>query len=291
MSSPLLGVCAPVLGEHYGHDLAVNPRFPTWPCSFDAMGAARPMALARRLGFGAVRLFLCEGGEGLRLDDEGRVIGVQRRLLESLEILQEAARLHGLYLYPSLLDAGSIEATQDPLTAQILKDPDATSRFAEHVVRPLAAALDPGRTVGLDVLRCPEKVAGDVGWPAIGRAVKTMGDAARDGARLLVTSGTTIDSLGDLLGASPAVDAVDLELDEDALPPTRASLADRLGDAWIRTAPLIVGSAPVSGPAPMTALLTAMHDTDVAAAFVWRLSALTDGDGPNAIGSLVAQAG
>ena len=119
-TTTILGARVGFLRGDYGHDLAENPRFPTWPCTFDPMHAYRPLVEAARAGRQAVRLFLCEGAEGIRVDGDGAVLGVSERLLEAIEVVQEGAALHGLYLYWSLLDAGAV-AEGDTITGSILE--------------------------------------------------------------------------------------------------------------------------------------------------------------------------
>ena len=43
----LLGVNVPYFFGSYAHDLAPNPRFPDWPCDFDAMRVSGPLLEAR----------------------------------------------------------------------------------------------------------------------------------------------------------------------------------------------------------------------------------------------------
>jgi len=130
--STLFGVNVPYLRGEYGHDLAENGRFPTWPCRFDPMHAYRPLIEARRMGFSAVRMWLCENAEGLKVDERGRIEGVSERLLESVRVVQEAAELHGLYLYFCLLDGNAWPREGDPISRSILAEADQAARFAER---------------------------------------------------------------------------------------------------------------------------------------------------------------
>ena len=135
---PLYGVNLPWLHGSYGHDLAPNERHPGWGWAFDAHPFEPPLDEARELGFSAVRLWLCESGEGIETDAAGAICGLHPALLENLARLDEAAAERGLALYPCLLDANSIEREGDALSRQILIDADQRARFAEHVVAKVA---------------------------------------------------------------------------------------------------------------------------------------------------------
>ena len=195
----LLGVNTPTtLSGDYGHDLAPNPRFPTWPCTFDPMHAYRALIEASELGFRAVRIWLCENAEGIVVDDTGAVTGVHDQLLESLEIIQEAARLHGIKLYPCLLDGNAWAREQDAITGEILSNTAQTQRFAKHVVRPIVRALDPEVVIAVDIVNEPETCTAacmqgselaPIPWSHLGASIRTVGDALRSERDLLVTAG------------------------------------------------------------------------------------------------------
>src|SRR5688572_12094008 len=119
MPRALLGVNLPYLYGSYGHDLAPSARFPDWPCDFDLMKAYRPLLEAKALGLGAVRIWLCEGAEGILVDGT-RSIGPHPKLLESITLLQEAAALIGVRIYWTLLDANSAARDRDEITRSIL---------------------------------------------------------------------------------------------------------------------------------------------------------------------------
>ena len=107
MPRALLGVNLPYFYGAYGHDLAPSARFPDWPCDFDALRGYRPLLEAKAIGLDAVRIWLCEGAEGLLLDTRGHVAGVHPALLQSIVMLEEAAAIAGVRVYWSLLDANA----------------------------------------------------------------------------------------------------------------------------------------------------------------------------------------
>ncbi|HJL14430.1 MAG TPA: hypothetical protein RMH99_02170 [Sandaracinaceae bacterium LLY-WYZ-13_1] len=287
--STLFGVNVPYLGGEYGHDLAENPRFPTWPCRFDPMLAYGPLIEARRLGFRAVRMWLCENGEGIRLDDGGAIVGVSERLVESVKVVQEAAHLHGLYLYWNLLDGNAWPREGDPVTRSILADADQAARFAEHVVAPLAAVFDPERTLGIDVVNEPESSTaaciGDdavtpVAWASIGRALRLSGRAARAERELLVTAGSAMAFLPELWRAEAELTAVDLHVyHRHGGLPSREDLARYVEDDALMdpALPLIAGELGIPkdpGPDEPRSLCNYLHNAErlgYAAAFLWQL--------------------
>src|SRR5205807_480538 len=160
-----------------------NGRFPSWPCDPDPMRVYRPLLEARDMGFEAVRVWLCENGEGVIVTDE-HVTGVHPALIESVKVLQECAHLAGLRVYWSLLDGNTWARENDDLTHSVLTDPDQTKRFAEYVVAPLARVFDRDLLVGVEVVNEPEAMTAEcrkdgpsVPWTTLGTAIRTVGDA------------------------------------------------------------------------------------------------------------------
>ncbi|MBX3274250.1 MAG: hypothetical protein KF729_28545 [Sandaracinaceae bacterium] len=304
----LRGVNVPYLRGDYGHDLAPNPRFDDWPVSFDPMHAYRPLIEARDLGFEAVRLWLCENAEGLLVED-GRVVGVHDDLYRALDVIQEAAALHGVRLYPCLLDANAWPREGDPITRAILADADAAARFAERAVAPIAARLDPSLLVALEIVNEPETATSEciepggpapVAWDAIGRAVRLAGEAARAERPLLVGAGTGHVFLPSLWRADPRVDLVDVHAyHANGGLPSRAQLAEYVGEPRLLDPrlPLIAGEAgiPKEDGADDDALAHYVYNADTlgyAAVFLWELEhALVEGSGrersTTALGELI----
>ncbi len=295
-SRALRGVNVCYLRGDYGHDLAPNPRFPGWPVSFDPMHAYRPIIEARELGLEAVRLWLCENAEGLLVEGE-RVVGVHDDLFRALDVVQEAAALHGVRLYPCLLDANAWPREGDSITRAILDDADAAARFAERVVAPIAARLDPSLVVALEIVNEPETatsecIEGDsvtpIPWAHLGRAIRIAGDAARAAQPLLVSAGTGHVFLPSLWRTEPGLDLVDLHVyHPNGGLPSRAQLAEYVGDPRLLdpALPLIAGEAgiPKEDGADDEALAHYVYNADAlgyAAVFLWELEhALFEGAG------------
>lgn len=286
-SRPLFGVNACYFQGDYGHDLAPNPRFVDWPCSFDPMHIYRPLIEAKALGLDAVRVWLCENSEGILLDDDGHIVGVHESLLTAIDVLQEGAALNGVRLYLTLLDGNAWARERDPVTRAILSDTDATARFAEHVAAPIARRLDPELMVALELVSEPETATAacmkdtdleSIEWSAIGGSLVKLGDAARSEGELLVTAGTMHIFLPELLAADPKLTAIDIHVYHGGGGlPSRQELATYAKDERIldRAFPLIGGELGVPDEATSpTALTNYLHNAqslDYDAAFLWQL--------------------
>lgn len=288
MPRALLGVNLPYFYGSYGHDLAPSARFPDWPCDFEVMTAYGPLLEAKAIGLDAVRIWLCEGAEGLIAEGEGHA--VHPRLLESIQLLQEGAALAGVRIYWSLLDANAASRDGDAITRGILTDRDRGERFAERVVRPIVRALDPGVTVGLEIVNEPEVVTEScrdvqpiampsVPWETVGRMIGLARTAAlSEQSDLVVTAGTGHAFLPDLWKSGAGLTAVDIHMyhPEGGLP-SRSDLSRYVGDEAIDDPrmPLIAGECGVTKPHHHEfALRNYLINADsraYSAAFLWKL--------------------
>ncbi len=286
MDPPFLaGVNLPVLGGAYNHDLAPNARYPGWPCEFRPVQAYRYLAVCRSLGFRGVRLWLCEDGEGVRLDGRGRPAGPAPELLDAVRAIQDGAGLLDLRLYWTLLDGNSWRRNGDALTGRIAADRGEARRFAELVAAPLAAELRPEATVALEAVSEPESLSAEVvgpeglSWETIVASVRVMREVlhqARPGVP--VTCGTQAVFLPGLLadlaaGGDAPVDAVDLHVyHPDGGLPSRADLPVDIGEL-----PLLAGECGLSdrgAPGRSSYLLHYLYNARAlgyGAAFLWKL--------------------
>lgn len=286
----LVGVNAPYLRGDYGHDLAPNPRYPDWPVRFSAMTAYRPIVEAAELGLGAIRLWLCENGEGIVTKD-GRPVGVHPELIEAVKIVQEAAALNGVRVYWSLLDGNAVAREGDPLTRAILAERDAREAFAEHVVAPLVRTFDPKVTLAVEIVNEPETATHDcmrdsdeakpgiepVAWEDIGATLRTAAKAAAAERSVLVTSGTMHVFLPHLWKSEPGLSAIDVHVyfERGGLPP-RAHLARDVGDDALLDPglPLFAGEAGIPKHGEHHELLSYAMNAEPSgydAVFLWQL--------------------
>src|ERR1700735_4548281 len=233
---PLSGVSLPYFFAKYAHDLAPNPLSGLGPHHLDPTQIYGPMLSAHELGYRAMRIWLCEGAEGI-LIKSGVIAGVHPVLVESIAIIQEGAALCGLRLYWTLLDGHSAGRTNDIVTRAIMSEHEHAARFAELVAAPIATRLDRRLTMGIEVINEPEALMTNDSardheqWRKCATAIKAIGDAirsARSGA--MVTAGTDRATLAMLWDSAPSLDAVDIHVKGDEPLPSRADL---MGDAAI----------------------------------------------------------
>jgi hypothetical protein len=219
-----------------------------------------------------LRIWLCEGAEGILLED-GAISGVHPVMVESVAVIQEAASLGGLKLYWTLLDGHTGEHANDPVSRAALTQPEATSRFAELVAAALARRLDPRLTLGIEVVNQPEAlIAPDASaaeeiaqWHSCGAAIETIGEAVRSELTgTLVTTGSDRKTLPQLWRSAPGLDAIDVHATGSLPLPSRSELVKELG-----MSPRLAQSIPLIGGC-VTSAPDASH-FDYSAIFHWRL--------------------
>jgi len=281
--SCIAGINLPILRGAYDHDLAPNERSPEWGCAFEPLWAFRYLAMCKNLGFGAVRIWLCENSEGIATDGRGRLVGPMPELLESIRVLQEGARRLKLQLYWTLLDGNAWRRNGDELTGRVFGDQGEARRFGELVAAPIAATLDPKITFALEALNEPEslssEVHGDDGlpWKTIAGSIDAIRAALHEAIPgVPVTAGSQaifLPGLLESLDAGAPVDAVDLHVyhPDGGLPP-REDLPVDIGDL-----PLWAGECGLShrgDPERSEVLIHYLYnarDLGYLAAFLWKL--------------------
>jgi hypothetical protein len=201
-----------------------------------------PLIRASDIGFGAVRIWLCENGEGIVLEN-GKPARPHERLIESMTVMQECARMLGMAVYWTLLDGNSWKREYDDLTHAILSDADTCARFAEKIAAPLVAKMDPDVTFAVEVVNEPEALSPNcvkedpLAWHVLGRSIRKIGDAIRSARKgTMVTSGTGHVYLDQIVRAEMGLDAYDVHFYHPSGGiATREELAERSGDARIAT--------------------------------------------------------
>ncbi len=287
-ASSFFGLNLPWLDGAYGHDLAPNERRADWGADFSTLRAYRPLVEARDLGFSAVRVWLCENGEGI-VTEGGVVRGPHPQLLTSVDVLQECAKLLGIRIYWTLLDGNAWRRERDTLTHAILSQEDACARFADVVAAPLASRLDPAVTFALEVVNEPEALSPScvvpardgVPWDVLGRSIRKIGDAIRTvRTGTMVTAGTLHPYLPRLLAADPGLEAIDVHVYHlTGGLPSRSDLSAAAQDRRLLdpSLPLIAGECGIpeaAGAAALPALKNYVYNAGrdgYDAAFLWRL--------------------
>lgn len=281
-SSCLAGINLPTILDAYNHDLALNERYLDWGCDFKPIWLFRYLAICHDLGFSAVRLWLCEDGEGIVTDEQGEAVGVMPELLRAIRIAQEGARMLDLRLYWSLLDGNAWDRNGHELTGRIFREPDVARQFAQRVATPIAKALDPAVTFALEIVNEPEslsdEVLGDAGiaWPTIARSIRAIRDELRSSCpKIVMTAGSQAVFLPQFLGSADdaVVDAVDLHVyHPDGGLPSRDDLPLDIGEL-----PLFAGECGLShrGEPDQSEYLTHYlyngRKLDYRAVFLWKL--------------------
>jgi hypothetical protein len=281
-SSCLAGINLPTILGAYNHDLAPNERYLDWGCDFQPIWLFRYLAICHDLGFEAVRLWLCEDGEGIVTDEHGGAAGVMPELLRAIRIAQEGARMLDLRLYWSLLDGNAWDRNGHELTGRIFSEIEVARRFAERVAAPIAKALDPDVTFALEIVNEPESLSDEVlggsgiPWPKIARSIRLIRDALRSSCPdIPITAGSQAVFLPKFFGSAdePAVDAVDLHVyHPDGGLPSRDDLPFDIGEL-----PLLAGECGLShrGEPDRSEYLTHYlyngRKLDYRAVFLWKL--------------------
>ncbi|MCP4867161.1 MAG: glycoside hydrolase family 5 protein [Proteobacteria bacterium] len=268
------GVNLPVLLGAYGHDLALNPKYPHWGFEITPLLAYRYLAMSRVLGFGAVRIWLCENGEGVLTDDQGRITGVAPELLDAVRILQHGAEFGGMQIYWTLLDANAWQHDRCAITRSVASDLDQARRFAGEVAAPLVEAMDPETVFAVEVFNEPETLSTEVRpddgvlWPDLVRSIR----AIKAVIPYPVTSGTQAIFLPGMAsdGELP-VDAVDLHVYHPGGGlPSREDLPVDIGDR-----PLLAGECGThsdgSHEDALVNFLFNARSLGYEAAFLWKL--------------------
>lgn len=287
----LLGANLPYFFGAYAHDLAKNPRFPDWPCDFRDVPAYSAMLEARSLGLECVRIWLCEGAEGIELDANGLITGVHKDLLERVRQLEEGALVAGVRIYFGLLDANSALRDDDSVTYSIFANAEQSKRFAELVAAPIARALNERVSIALEIVNEPETLTSDcpdeprkstaapLSWETMGRAINVIRTAiAVERPSLVITTGTTHAFLPKLWRSGANLNAVDIHVyHTNGGLPSRQDLADYVGDARILELPLVAGECGIPknpGPDEPYSLANFLYNADKCeyqAAFLWKL--------------------
>jgi hypothetical protein len=270
------GINLPYFFDAYGHDLAPNAVIAMGPGEIDPMRIYAALLAARERGFRAVRVWLCEGAEGI-LMDAGVISGAHPVLVESVAIIQECASLSGLRLYWTLLDAHSCRRTGDQVSKAILTVRDEAGRFAERVAAPLVRRLDSGLTLAVEVVNEPEALSTEAGppgsstaaWEALGVAIRTIAEAVRaENGKTLVTAGAHRAALTALWRNAPGLTAIDVHRDAQTQLPSRAEVMAVMPAGAVRddSMPLLSGSCGATATQADGAL------DDYSALFFWRLT-------------------
>jgi Cellulase (glycosyl hydrolase family 5) len=90
------------LDGQYDHDIGINPLHPQWGCYYNAAHMNQYLGDMHTMGITVVRLWLNEGKQGLLLDGNGNVTGLDTTFLNNLDNIIQIATQDGIFLYLTL---------------------------------------------------------------------------------------------------------------------------------------------------------------------------------------------
>jgi hypothetical protein len=96
------GANLPWLDGQYDHDIGINPLHPSWGCAYNSAHMNQYLADMHNMGINVVRLWLNENKQGLLLDSNGNVTGLDSIFLTNLDNIIKLATQNGIYMYLTL---------------------------------------------------------------------------------------------------------------------------------------------------------------------------------------------
>lgn len=96
------GANLPWLDGQYDHDIGINPLHPSWGCSYNSAHMNQYLADMQAMGISVVRLWLNENKQGLVLDGNGNVTGLDPTFLANLDDIVQLAAQNRVCLYLTL---------------------------------------------------------------------------------------------------------------------------------------------------------------------------------------------
>jgi hypothetical protein len=96
------GANLPWLDGQYDHDIGINPLHSGWGCSYNSAHMNQYLADMHNMRITVVRLWLNENKQGLLLDGNGNVTGLNSTFLTNLDNIIQLATQNGIYMYLTL---------------------------------------------------------------------------------------------------------------------------------------------------------------------------------------------
>jgi len=137
----------------YGHDIGINPIHPDWGCAYNATHMNQYLADMHNMGITVLRLWLNENKQGLLLDGNGNVTGLDSTFLNNLDNILQIAAQDGIFLYLTLNQG-------DP---DWLTNATQQASYINNAVKPIAARYKGNQQIfAYDVMN---EIDGVVGAP------------------------------------------------------------------------------------------------------------------------------
>eukprot|EP01125_Pyxidicula_operculata_P001123 TRINITY_DN1105_c0_g1_i1.p1 TRINITY_DN1105_c0_g1~~TRINITY_DN1105_c0_g1_i1.p1 ORF type:complete len:352 (-),score=84.63 TRINITY_DN1105_c0_g1_i1:210-1265(-) len=135
----LSGVNLPWINGAYGHDLGPNPLQPNATLYYNGSMVGAIFRDIKRVGWNAVRFYLCEGGEGILLDENQYVTGLHPTFLKNLDDFVARAQQVDLLLYLTFSDSFIDPETRSYKFRSPIIDPIQQDNYLRNVINPIAA--------------------------------------------------------------------------------------------------------------------------------------------------------
>ncbi|PWN50264.1 glycoside hydrolase [Violaceomyces palustris] len=127
------GVNVPWGNGPYGHWLSKG-LVGNWEAEFKRFDLISTLQAAKETGSTWVRIWIFEGGQGLKVDEEGRVISLNQDLFQNLDYLFHQAESLGLEIFPTLFS--EYPGTRLFPVSDFLADQQANVMMMENAVKP-----------------------------------------------------------------------------------------------------------------------------------------------------------
>lgn len=138
----IFGVNLPWFDGQFGHDLGPEPQHPDWKVWYNGEKVSNYFTDINQIGLRVVRMWLMERAQGMKVDNDGIITGLDETFLQNLDDLVRRAKEKKLSLYLCLTTGWGEVSYPSPI-----KDPQQQKAYLDKVVKPLAKRLKGNSTV------------------------------------------------------------------------------------------------------------------------------------------------
>jgi hypothetical protein len=180
----IFGVNLAWLDGAFGHDFGHDPQHPEWGVAYDPAHVDALLGLAQATGIRLLRLWVFERCEGLQLDADGVVTGIDPTLLDNYDdFVRNRLPRYDVKVYFTLVGAATLDCTR---TSVLPAGPARDALFTRAFQPFIARYADSPWVWGVDLMNEPEAaVAGSTGNYGTGVSWTVMRDFLASGAALV----------------------------------------------------------------------------------------------------------